>query len=73
MGRRVDLAAAAALGSQAVRRACELIGVHQLAERMEVSRALIESWLSGRGEPPPGAFIRLMRLIRAVDPDFGRI
>ena len=56
--------------SQAVRRACDLLGVQRLADRLETSRGTVESWLAGTAAPSPRAFLKIMRLIRAADPTF---
>jgi DNA-binding transcriptional regulator YiaG len=58
------------LHSRLVRRACALVGTQRLADRLETSRGTVESWLAGAAAPPPRAFLKIMRLIRAADPAF---
>lgn len=56
--------------SRAVRQACDLVGIDQLAERVDVSRAMVESWLAGATTPAPRAFLRILSLLRAANPTY---
>ena len=49
---------------QLLERASKLVGEEQLARRLNVSSALLESWLSGDATLPDG---KLMDLARALD------
>jgi hypothetical protein len=53
-----------------VRHACEVVGAGQLAQRLDVSRAVVEGWLAGKGMPPPRAFLKILSLLRAADPTY---
>jgi DNA-binding transcriptional regulator YiaG len=56
--------------SRVVRAACELIGVDQLADSVDVSRAVVQAWLAGGAAPPPRIFLKILRLLRAADPKY---
>lgn len=58
------------LSIRVVRQACGLLGPEELAERVSASRALVQAWLLGQAEPPPGAFLKMLRLLRAADPSY---
>jgi len=58
------------LHSRVVRQACALVGVDHLADRLDVSRATVESWLAGTATPAPRAFLRTLSLLRAADPNY---
>ena len=58
------------LHSRVIRQACQLVGVEHLADRLDVSRAMVESWLAGTATPAPRAFLRTLSLLRAADPAY---
>ncbi len=58
------------LHSRVVRRACELVGTEQLAERVQVSRATVQAWLAGTAALPPRAFRTMLYLLRKADPRY---
>ena len=55
--------------TEVVRRACELVGPHQLADRVNTSHAVVQRWLAGNA-PPPRVFLKILRVIRTVDPTY---
>jgi DNA-binding transcriptional regulator YiaG len=65
-----DGASAQTLRSRVVRQAAELIGTQQLADRVNVSRAIVHSWLAGTVTPPPRAFRKMLYLLRKADPAY---
>jgi len=58
------------LHSRVVRRACELVGTEELAERVRVSRATVHAWLAGTAALPPRAFRTMLYLLRKADPAY---
>lgn len=56
--------------SRVVRRACEILGSQQLAERTDASHAMVLSWVAGTAAPPPRAFLKILSLLRAADPTY---
>lgn len=56
--------------TRVVRRACEVVGSSRLAERVDVSHAMVQSWLGGKAAPPARVFLRILNLLRAVDPGY---
>ena len=58
------------LHRQVVCRACDVLGKNDLADRLHVSRAMLESWMAGRGSPPPRLFFRLVDLLQSADPTY---
>jgi hypothetical protein len=58
------------LHSRVVRRACELVGAEQLADRVQVSRATVHAWLAGTAALPPRAFRTMLYMLRKADPGY---
>ena len=58
------------LHRRVVRHGCDLLGIDQLADRLDVSRAEVDSWLAGTAIPAPRAFLRIIRLLRVMDPTY---
>jgi DNA-binding transcriptional regulator YiaG len=56
--------------SRVVRQACELVGTSQLADRVRVSRASVETWLTGAAAPPPRAFRTMLYILRKANPAY---
>ena len=54
---------------EVVRKACEIVGAQQLADRVKTSHAVVQSWLAGSA-PPPRVFLKVLRVIRTVDPTY---
>lgn len=54
---------------EVVRKACEIVGAQQLADRVKTSHAVVQSWLAGTA-PPPGVFLKVLRIIRSVEPTY---
>ncbi len=55
---------------QVVRRASELFGSEGLADRVDVSFMMVTQWLAGSALPGPRDFLKIMSLIRSVDPTY---
>jgi transcriptional regulator with XRE-family HTH domain len=58
------------LHKRVVRLGCELVGTDHLADRLDVSRAVVERWLAGTATPTPRAFLRILGLLRAANPAY---
>jgi hypothetical protein len=56
--------------SRVARQACELVGTSRLADSVRVSRASVESWLTGAAAPPPRAFRKMLYLLRKANPAY---
>jgi hypothetical protein len=56
--------------TQVVRRASELFGPEGLADRVDVSFMMVRRWLAGSDMPGPREFLKIMSLIRSVDPTY---
>ena len=61
---------AVTLHTQVVRRACDVVGMKQLANRLHVSLAILETWTAGHGCPPPRVFFRLLDILQKADPTY---
>ena len=59
--------------SRVVRRASDLLGIQQLADRLNVSRTMLESWMAGTGTPPPHIYFELVDMVQRADPAYGRL
>lgn len=55
---------------QVVRRASELFGSEGVADRIDVSLMMVTQWLAGCALPGPREFLKIMSLIRSVDPAY---
>ena len=58
------------LHSQVVRRACDVLGMKELANRLHVSLATLQTWTAGGGAPPPRGFLRRVDMLRKADPTY---
>lgn len=56
--------------TQVVRHASELFGGQGLADRIDVSFMMVTQWLAGSALPGPREFLKILSLIRSVDPTY---
>ena len=58
------------LHSQVVRRACDVLGTKELANRLHVSLGVLATWTAGNSSPPPRVFFRLVDILQKADPTY---